>query len=766
MLSTIDLSGSWRFAYSFADTPAPITSAVDAERFGLPVYPCTVPGNFELDLIAQGLYEGDPFYGMNIVDLRRYENCHVWYFRSFPSPKRSDGGSVELAFQGIDCLAEIFLNGARIGAVDNMFIEHAFDVTSHLTPHENAANEVVVHLRPVAAEAAKFPYPPTVWASPHTMEAAYIRKAPHSYGWDIMPRALSAGLWRPVRLNLKAAEGIETLYLATVSVKSDLSAADLLLFYTLRLPEAPPNTYELRIDARCGTSRFQATRPVLFGSGHLAVTVPQPHLWWPRGRGEPSLYTVDVWLLKHGQPIDHKTFKHGIRSITLERSASTDSEGTGQFQLIVNHEPVFIHGTNWVPVDVYHSRDVARIPRVLSLVDDLGCNMIRCWGGNVYEDDLFFDLCDEKGVLVWQDFAMACAIYPQDEEFCERLRVEARSVVRRLRQHACLAMLAGDNECDEAFVLSPLPLDPNDNVLTRRVLPDVLRQEDPFRPYLPSSPYFSKEAVELGQAFLPEAHLWGARADYKSEFYQKTASHFVSEIGFHGCPAPASIKKFISPAHVWPYRDNPEWTLHSTSPIPGVNISDYRVELMAQMVRNMFGAVPDNLDDFSFASQVCQAEGMKHFIEFFRSEKWRRTGVIWWNVMDGWPQFSDAVVDYYFEKKLAYGFIKRAQSPLCVIARERDGVMSLFASNDTRQDEPIRYQVKVCGAEETVASGEVFVPGDSATLIDRIAFQSDRAAFLLIEWHSASGNGVNHLLWGEAPYDLTAYRHWLNSVYS
>ena len=173
-MSTIDLSGPWRFAYSFTDTAAPITSASDTERFGLPVYPCRVPGNFELDLIAQGLYEGDPFYGMNVVDLRRYETCHVWYFRSFPAPEGDDGSSIELAFQGIDCLAEIFLNGTGIGATDNMFIEHVFDVT----PLLKAANEVVVHLRPVAAEAAKYPYPPTVWASPHTMEAAYVRKAP------------------------------------------------------------------------------------------------------------------------------------------------------------------------------------------------------------------------------------------------------------------------------------------------------------------------------------------------------------------------------------------------------------------------------------------------------------------------------------------------------------------------------------------------------------------------------------------------------------
>ena len=172
--------------------------------------------------------------------------------------------------------------------------------------------------------------------------------------------------------------------------------------------------------------------------------------------------------------------------------------------------------------------------------------------------------------MVWQDFAMACAVYPQDAEFAERLRIEARAVIKRLRQHACLILWAGDNECDECFTSSPFPLDPADNVLTRQVLPSVLRQEDPFRPYLPSSPYLSPEVLARGTASMPEAHLWGARDNYRSEYYQNTSSHFVSEIGFHGCPAPSSVKKFISPDHVWPYSNNPEWKLHSTSPIPGV----------------------------------------------------------------------------------------------------------------------------------------------------------------------------------------------------
>ena len=340
-MSIIDLSGSWSFTYSFADTSVPITSVADAEQFGLPVYPCTVPGNFELDLIAQGLYEGDPFYGMNIVDLRRYETCHVWYFRSFPTPERNDS-SIELAFQGIDCLAEIFLNGTRIGATDNMFIEHTFDVTHHLNQPEKAANEVVVHLRPVTVEAATYPYPPTVWTSPHTMEAMYIRKAPHSYGWDIMPHALSAGLWRPVSLNFKAAEGIETLYLANVSVKPDLSAADLLLSYTLRLPEAPPNTYELRLEARCGDSRFQATHPVLFRER-------------PCGRHGPAAAALVAARARRAEPLRLWTFRcSNTASPLITKHSSTASaasswkkapgqtkKAAGQFQFLVNHEPVY-----------------------------------------------------------------------------------------------------------------------------------------------------------------------------------------------------------------------------------------------------------------------------------------------------------------------------------------------------------------------------------------------------------------------------------------
>src|SRR5439155_26535148 len=275
-----------------------------------------------------------------------------------------------------------------------------------------------------------------------------------------------------------------------------------------------------------------------------------------------------------------------------------------------NGERLFVLGTNWVPLDAYHSRDRDRIGPALDLVEDLGCNMIRCWGGNVYEDDRFYERCDRAGILVWQDFTMACAIYPQDGEFRRRLETEVRQVVRRLRQHPSIALWVGDNECDQKYMSGHRRRDPNDNGLTREVIPGVLRDEDPSRAYLPSSPYADAVAFAAGEAYLPENHLW-RRDFYKDTFYTASLCHFASEIGYHGCPSPDTLRKFLSPDKVWPFSDNEEWLLHSTSPIPGVDIHDYRVDLMARQVRTLFGSVPESLDDFAFASQSSQAEALK-----------------------------------------------------------------------------------------------------------------------------------------------------------
>ncbi|MDR3692950.1 MAG: hypothetical protein P4L46_26455 [Fimbriimonas sp.] len=755
-MTQLDLSGDWRFAFASDGAQWEFSTGDALEASTLETYPCTVPGNFELDLSANGILDADLFYGLNIAKAREYETSHVWYFRQFDCTNPG-GDRAVLVFEGIDCIADIFLNGARVASTDNMLIPHEFDVTGLIQDR----NDLLVHIHPVAERAANYPYPPSVTCMPHIVEGSYIRKAPHMFGWDIMPRAVSAGLWRPVSLELRPPERIAWLYLATKDLDVDHSKASLVLRYQLDIPTSEWHGYEVAIEGKCGGSTFSTSGAVLFRSGRLDLNVDHPELWWPLGRGPANLYDIVVRLFKDGREIDVRSFRHGIRSVRLDRTPTTDKEGSGEFCFVINHERVFARGTNWVPADAYHSRDIDRIPAMVGLAVEIGCNMIRCWGGNVYENDLFYDLCDEAGIMVWQDFAMACAAYPQDAEFQTRLAEEARETARRLRQHACLVLWAGDNECDEARIAVGLGLDPNDNVLTRKVLPDVLRDEDPFRPYLPSSPYLSPEVLSIGKPGMPEAHLWGVRHDYRADFYRHTNAHFISEIGFLSCPAESSIRRFIPETDLWPYQNNPVWKLHATSPIPGYNLFDYRVELLAKEAATMFGSPPDNLEDFIFATQAFQAEGMKFIVERFRSQMWRRTGILWWNLIDGWPQFSDAVVDYFFEKKLAFDVIRSSQQPVCMMIREEDdGSLSVVGVNDTRCDVRIEYRVEDVDTNSVIIHNVISLPANATTFGTSAPPVPRPQGALHISWTGPDGAGDNHFLYGEPPYGLDDLKRW------
>ena len=748
----LDLTGEWSYAFSLEPLAAEPKSAGGLEACGLTVRPCRVPGNFELDLQASGLIE-DPFHGTNISQVRQFEAAHIWYFRRFTAEPKPDCDA-ELLFGGLDCFADVYLDGQLVGSTENMLVEHAFPVGRVLREE----NELLVHIRPAVEEAKRYDYPPLLGAQDLNHEGLYVRKAPHMFGWDIMPRAVSAGIWRPVKLRFLSRERLESVFLETTHIAGDGSYAQLFLRYRARTQGTAADCYEVELTGECDGSRFSQRRAISFGIGHLGFAVSRPKLWWPKGRGEQNLYHVEARLIKNGDEVDAVAFTHGIRTIALDRTSVTGPAGEGDFCFRVNGERVFVKGTNWVPADAFHSRDVSRIPQMLEMADNLGCNMIRCWGGNVYEDDLFYEICDQRGIMIWQDFAMACAIYPQDDQFCRQLEAEARTVARRLRQHPCIALWAGDNECDQAYSWFGRQLDPNTNRLTREVLPRVLREEDPGRPYLPSSPYIDPAAFKAGQTYLPENHLWGPRDYYKSAYYRESLCHFASEIGYHGCPSPESVARFISPEKLWPYQDNEEWIAHATT-------YSYRIELMAKQIRELFGVVPDNLDDFAFASQASQAEAKKFFIELFRSSKWRRTGIIWWNLIDGWPQFSDAVVDYYFSRKLAYDFIKRSQQSLCLVLKEPENWgQAVAACNDTRDDVEVAYAIRDIGTGAAVAEGRGVASADHVTVLGRVPFSMGEKRFYVIEWRTDSGTGRNHYLAGNPPFDLEQYRRWLEKA--
>jgi beta-mannosidase len=498
------------------------------------------------------------------------------------------------------------------------------------------------------------------------------------------------------------------------------------------------------------------------------LTVNDAKLWWPKGYGEPNLYEITVFLKRDGHAVDTRRFRTGIRTVKLDRTSVTDIFMNGRFHFIINGKPVFIMGTNWVPADAYHSRDAERLPQIMELLDDIGCNAVRCWGGNVYESPVFYDRCDELGIMVWQDFAMACGVYPADDEFCAVMRQEAETIVRSLRQHPSIILWAGDNECDQAYGWNGFGRNPAENRVTREVIPRVLHAEDPTRPYIPSSPYIDEEAFKLPERYLPENHLWGPRDYFKSAYYKDSLCSFSSEMGYHGSPSRESLEKFISPGKLWPWRDNDEWDIHASSPEPSKEgVYNYRVELMAKQIFELFGFEPDNLNDFILASQISQAEAFKFYIEMFRYGQPKRSGIIWWNLMDGWPQFSDAVVDYYFIKKPAYSYIKASQQPFILAFGEpEDWMLPLMAVNNTQQPLAFSYTVTDYDTGDIILKGESAVEKHTAVEINRYAYRQGEKKLYIIEWDKNGETGRNHYLAGNPPFNFNWYKRFFYAALS
>ena len=752
----ICLDGKWKLYYGpnekVADKANQLTTQRALEQSGFSAIEAKVPGNFELALHENGLID-DPFFGINVLKLQEFESYHSWYCLEFDY--EGVDGTETFVFEGIDTFARIYLNGVLIGETDNMLIPHEIPATSL----RDGANELVVHLRPATIESRKYVMEAGTSAMRYNYDSLYVRKAPHAYGWDIMPRIVSSGIWRSVYLVQKPADRIVEAYVYTISIDRESKRARVALFYNLAVSQDSLKGYRIRFRGECGDSRFDVSHDVWHTGGRIEAHIANCKFWWPRTMGQPNLYDVTIELYKGDTVVDTKKVRTGFRTVELRRTSVTDLDGSGEFCFYINGERFFVMGTNWVPVDAFHSRDRERLPNILPMLTEIGCNAVRCWGGNVYEDDLFYDFCDENGIAVWQDFAMGCAVYPQDDQFAEKLRVEADAVIKRLRNHPSIILWAGDNEVDDAYGWTGLKRDPNDNRLTREVLPSSVRRHDPVRPYLPSSPYWDREAFRRGARYLPEQHIWGPRDYYKSPFYVNTLAHFASEVGFHGCPSPESIRKFISKEKLWPWQGNEEWLVHASSPELNFNGPyAYRIQLMANQVRELFGKVPDNLEEFALASQIAQAEAKKFLIEFFRTGKWRRTGIIWWNLIDGWPQFSDAVVDYYFNKKLAYHFIRRSQQPVCLMFREpANWRMTLVGCNETLAPAVVSYSVTDLSNGSTVAQGERVIPANGCVDVADIDYSISAKTIYLIEWTHEGRVCKNHYLSGKPAFELEWY---------
>lgn len=761
----IELVNNWKLVYcenmDYVQCKTKISDIKSLEALGFKeISNPSVPGTFQSDYCNK-VINIDPYYADNVLNLQRLENIHVWYYCTFDIPEAFSNPYI--SFEGIDTVADIYFNGELVKSVDNAFIEHRLC----LDGFKANGNEIVIHIKPAMLAARDYTPSAACYALDYNEASLFIRKPAHSFGWDIFPRIITSGLTRGVYLCDDKKDSIKEAFIFTREINFSANNALGCVVFDLKISGDFINDYEIAVEGVCSDSSFYSKRRLWNTTSRVEFKVTDCKLWWPKNYGEANIYKVKLSLFYKGKLCDVKEFNYGIRTVELKSTEIVDEDGNGDFSFFINNRRIFVMGMNWVPVDAMYANDTERYKKALDLLDDSGCNMVRCWGGGTYEPEEFFDFCDEKGIMVWQDFSMACALYPNEPQFTDNFKNEAVSVIKRLRNHTSLVLWCGDNECDYAYIWKHwggFTDDPNHNSITRKILPEILRAHDFTRPFLPSSPYFSSYDSYLEGKYPPERHMWGSRQYFKLDEYKKNTATFVSETGYHGCPSVASVKRFISEKQLWPYANasgeiNDEWLIHCTSMERDPKaLHAFRVHLLYKGVEVLFGSVPDDLETFAKQSQISQAEALKFFVERMRIGKWNKTGIILWNLLDGWPQFSDAIVDYYFVKKLAYYYIKRSQKSVCLMFDEPiDNKLSLFGVNDLTEDKPIIYKVTNMYSGEVVLQGEAVLNKDSSAKIAEISIAENEKSFYFIKWECDGTAYTNHYFTNIIDIDYEKY---------
>ncbi|MBQ5810788.1 MAG: hypothetical protein IIW23_04325, partial [Clostridia bacterium] len=367
----ISLSGDWKLAYAQHGSHSDYTSSAQITE---EIIPAKVPGTIELDLFAAGKVE-DLFFGTNPDKIRRLtERLHCYYFKNF-NVDMIESAPI-LRFEGLDCYADVFINGQKVGSFDNMLVEHEVEISDAL---KIGANEIFVHIKPAVVEAQKYDYNPLINAGPTAYEQLYVRKPAHMFGWDILPRYVSAGIWKPVDIIFEEKEGIKEFYLNTTETFDNNHWASIQFFYKLKADIVGGETLTLK--GVCKDSVVEEKWHLCFSAGMHPFRIENPELWWPRSYGEPNQYEWELIFERDGELIESLKFTQGVRECHLDATEIIDDDGKGEFRFFVNGQPIYCKGTNWVAADPFHSRDKERIPAMLQCAVDCNCNMIRCWGG-------------------------------------------------------------------------------------------------------------------------------------------------------------------------------------------------------------------------------------------------------------------------------------------------------------------------------------------------------------------------------------------------
>ncbi|GAA1876769.1 glycoside hydrolase family 2 protein [Lapillicoccus jejuensis] len=721
--------------------------------------PATVPGTVHTDLLAAGLVP-DPYLDENEAALQ-------WVGRTawrYTAPLRLDpprpGERVELVLLGVDTVAEVRLDGHHLGSPRNQHRTHRYDVTPHLGA--DADHELVVDLAAQldAAEAMSTSQGPRVHTNAHPFNA--VRKMACNFGWDWGPDLVTAGLWRPVLVDRWRTARLGDVR-ALVTVDGDTGRVELPVD-VVRDPAAT-SPVPLRVTARVHGHGLDVGTTAETTNGHLVVAldVPGVRRWWPRGHGDQPLYDVEVTLsdAATGDVLDTWGRRTGFRSVALD--TAPDADGT-PFVLSVNDEPVLVRGANWIPDDCFpHRVDRERYARRLADATEAGMNLLRVWGGGLYESDDLYDLCDEQGVLLWQDFLFACAAYAEEPPLSSEVVAEATEAVTRLAPHPSLVVWNGNNEnlwghgdWDWKAELGDLSwgrgyyLD---------VLPRLLERLDPTRPYSPGSPWSFDETRHPNDPDHGTMHVWDVwnREDYT--LYRDYRARFVSEFGYQGPPTWATLTRALHDEPLGP--DSPGMRAHQKAEDGDLKLS----RGIAPHLPVPADPVTD-LEDWHWAMQLQQAHAVAFGIEHFRSWHPRNAGTIVWQLNDCWPVTSWAAVDGDGRRKPLWFALRHAYADRVLTVQPRDGGLALVAGNDT--GEPWRGSVDVRrlrldGTQRAMTTVALDVParGTHTVTLPR-AVVTDVSPYdeLLV----ATAPGARTVHWFAEPKDLALVDGWAEAV--
>ena len=743
----------------------------------------SVPGNIEPELQRMGLL-GDYMPPDEKFATADFDLTDWTYRYVFDAPPLQEGYTRELVFEGIDTVATVRLNGETVLECANMHRTYRIPIDS-AHPLLETGNAIEVTIRSAELYARHREGDAFAMQRPGSLCEGnlHLRKARYCWGWDHAPRLRTSGIFRPVYLEDLPAERFTGAYLFTRSITDTEAKLGFRWEYTL------PDTvvmrdyvirYTLFSD---GEIAYTNEETVYFPRGVLHMTVPldRIRLWWPFGYGDSHLCDFKLEMLRGGRKLAEWNSKWGIRTVRFFESEAVDADGNGEFRFVVNNEEIFARGTNWKPLDPLPSRADAKVEKALQLVTDLNCNMVRIWGGGFYEEHPFFDYCDAHGILVWHDFMFACEVPTRDDAYCEEVKKEAREIVKKLRNHPSLAIWCGDNENDQNFTWAhgDGTALPSDQRISREILRNAVLDYDPYRAYVASSPRMPDSVILERRRGLSvhqplEKHLYKHDSFTGGKSLRSLKAFFLGEVGPHAAP-PVSIyddvflRERARCERLWDVPVDPRVRCTDIHQDDSYFIRWRQVgkQVVSEWFDREFSV--SEWRDFAIALNVAGGEVFKDTVEFCRVTRPKKTGILWWSLLDMWPMiFNFSVVDSAFRPKLPYYWLKQSQQSFAlIVCRERfEGPIALYAANETLETHSGTYRITAVaedGSERIAAEGSYCSQRNAASTL---AFPKERETreLWLIEWSENGKTGKNHFVTGKRPYDLDAYRMWLDRI--